>query len=444
MNQTRRDFIKKTALMSVAPMVLPSHLVLGDNKPSNRVTMGFIGTGKQNGGLMRGFMSKKNVQVLAVCDVDKTRREHTQNRVNSYYKENPKKGTADCSAYNDFRKLIVRDDIDAVCISTPDHWHAYPTVMALRSGKDVYCEKPLTHTIHEAVTVMETVKKTDRILQTGSMQRSMAEFRVACELVRNGIIGKVSHIECSFGPPGKPCDLPEEPMEPGLDWNMWVGPAPMRPYNSILSPRGVHKHYPNWRNYREFAGGMVCDWGAHHLDIAQWALDMDDSGPVEILPPAKKGDKSGATLVYANGVRVIHKGGYGVHVYGDKGEVKVNRGRFELILDGKKVAGYDRKNRKVSLYSQVVKTEKEYLKDAKIKLYNSKNHLTDFMDCIASRKKPITSEIVGGRTAICCHLMNQAYYNHARISWDPQKLAFTKGTGHPDWLTKNYRGPWSV
>ncbi|MCF7957870.1 MAG: Gfo/Idh/MocA family oxidoreductase, partial [Phycisphaerae bacterium] len=337
MNQTRRDFIKKTALMSVAPMVLPSHLVLGANKPSNRVTMGFIGMGKQNGGLLGGFISKNNVQVLGVCDVDKTRLDHAQDRVNTYYKGNPKKGTADCQAYNDLRKLIARDDIDAVCIATPDHWHAYPMVSALRSGKDVYCEKPLTHNIHEAVTVMETVKKTGRVLQTGSMQRSSAEFRIACELVRNGVIGKVSHIECSFGPPGRPCDLPEEPMEPGLDWNMWVGPAPMRPYSSVLSPRGVHGHYPDWRSYKEFGGGMVCDWGAHHMDIAQWALGMDQSGPVEILPPANKGDKRGAVLVYANGVRVIHKDGYGVHVYGDQGEVKVNRGRFELVLDGKTV-----------------------------------------------------------------------------------------------------------
>jgi predicted dehydrogenase len=444
MLNTRRSFLKKAVLASAAPIILPSHLVSAQNKPSDRIRIGFIGMGKQGGILIRNFIGQKKVQVLAVCDVDTTRREHAMNFVNDYYKGNPQKGTADCKAYNDFRELIARDDIDAVCIATPDHWHAYPVVAALKSGKDIYCEKPLTHNIHEAITLMDTVKKTGRVLQTGSMQRSMKEFRIACELVRNGVIGKISHVDCSFGDPGRPCDLPEEEMEPGLDWNMWIGPAKMRPYNSILSPRGVHKHYPNWRNYKEFGGGMVCDWGAHHLDIAQWGLGMDDSGPVEALPPEKASSKKGAVLKYANGVTVHHKNGYGAHFFGDKGEVKVNRGRLELILDGKKVAAHDRKDRSSSLHRVLALAEREYLKDAKIKLYNSGHHVKDFLKCVESRKKPITSEIVGARSAICCHLMNQSYYNNAKIGWDPKKLAFTKGTGKPEWLTREYRSPWSV
>lgn len=443
MINTRRNFIKKAALASIVPIILPSHLVSGKDKPSERINVGFIGMGKRNKTLLKGFLSRQ-VQVVAVCDVDKTRRENAQTFVNDYYKQNPKKGTADCKAYNDFREIIARDDIDAVCIGTPDHWHTYPAIAALRSGKDVYCEKPLTHNIHEAITLMKEVPKTGRVLQTGSQQRSSSEFRIACEMVRNGVIGKISHVDCSFGDPARPCDLPEEPMEPGLDWDMWIGPAQMRSYNSILSPRGIHTHFPKWRRYKEFGGGAVCDWGAHHLDIAQWGLGMDDSGPVEALPPENPDSKRGAVLKYANGIKVTQVNGYGIHFFGDGGEVKVNRGRFELILGGKKVAGYAKGDKGTSLNREVVLAERNFLKDAKVKLYNSRDHISDFLECVASRKKPITNEIVGGRSVICCHLVNQTYFNNQKINWDPKKLAFAAGTGDPKWLTKNYRAPWSV
>ena len=443
MKVTRRSFIKSGIL---ATTILPSQVLNAATAPSNKLTMGFIGLGRMGQGLLNNFIAQKEVQVLAVCDVDTNRRNNAQEIVNNYYKSNPTKGSADCKAYNDFNELISRKDIDLIAIATPDHWHAYPTVHALLAGKDVYCEKPLTHNIHEAITVMDTVKKTGRVLQTGSMQRSSAEFRVACELVQNGIIGKVSHIDCSFGGPGRPCDLPEEPMEPGLDWDRWVGPAPMRPYNSVLSPRGLHEHFPDWRLYKEFGSGMVGDWGAHHLDIAQWALGMDNSGPIEVVPPEKQGQNNGAKLIYKSGIVVNHTGhGYGgLYIYGDKGTVRVSRGKFDLYLGEKRVAGHDNNDRQSSLYRQVVATEKEFLKDAKIRLYNSNNHVRDFLDCVKSRQKPITSEIVGGHSAICCHLLNQSYYNYARIQWDPEKLAFANNTGNPAWLTRDYRSPWSV
>lgn len=446
MIQSRRRFIKNTALASAIPMFLPSRLISAANAPGKRITVGFIGTGRMGLGLLRNFMGAPNIQVLAVCDVDAVRRNHALRLVHDYHRNNPRKGPADCRGYNDFRELIAREDIDVMVIAAPDHWHAYPTVAALRAGKDVYCEKPLTHNIHEAITVMKTVRETGRVLQTGSMQRSMREFRTACELVRNGVIGDISHVDCSFGGPAVPCDLPEETMEPGLDWDMWVGPAPMRPYNSILSPRGVHDHFPNWRNYKEFGTGMVGDWGAHHLDIAQWALDMDNSGPVKVLPPEKKGQTKGATLIYANGIHVnhVHNSYGGVHFYGSLGQIKVHRRKFEVILDGKRVAGHDPDDRSSSLYRQLIQTENTYLKNAEIKLYKSDDHIEDFLSCLVSRMKPITNEIVGGRSVICCHLMNQAYYNHAAIEWDPKELAFVNGTGNPEWLTRNYRSSWQV
>ena len=439
-HSSRRRFLKSAAV-SVAPFILPAGMLRAADKPSGKIGVGFVGMGKQAQGLMRGFLNDDRVVALAVCDVDTTRRENSKKTVDKHY---AKAGTNQpCAAYNDYRELIARDDIDAVCIATPDHWHAITTVAALNAGKDVYCEKPLTHNITEATAVIAATAKNDRVLQTGSMQRSMKEFRVAAELVRNGGIGKLERVSASFGSPGIPCDLPGETAEPGLDWDRWLGPAPSREYNSILSPRGVHKHFPDWRRYREFGGGMVTDWGAHHLDITQWALGTDDSGPVASTPPEgwePLKNKSGATLTYADGVVVTHESGNGIEFHGTEGRIDVKRGGFSFSRGDETIARFwDKKKERVSLASQVIKAEKEYLKDAKVKLYRSENHVTDFLDCVESRQKPNTNEIIGGRTAICCSLMNLAYYHGEPIKWDPTANQFTGGTGNPDWLTRNYR-----
>jgi predicted dehydrogenase len=436
---SRRRFLMAAATVTATtPFLLPDRLWGATAPPSARLTMGFIGLGTQGRGLLRGFLGRQT-RVLAVCDVDTTRRTDAKEMVDKAYQN------ADCAAYNDFREIIARKDIDAVCIATPDHWHAIPMLAAVRSGKDVYCEKPLTHNIHEAIEVMKAVDANQRVLQTGSMQRSMKEFRVACELVRNGVIGKIQKVDCSFGDPGRPCDLKEEPAEPGLDWNFWCGPAPLRGYSSVLSPRGIHKGFPAWRNYLEYGSGGVGDWGAHHLDIAQWGLGMDDSGPVEVLPAGAPEARRGAKLVYANGITVEHIDGFGVQFFGANGEVLVNRGQFVVLLDGKPVASYrGKQDTDTNCAAQVQLAERTLLKDAKVRLYASSNHLSDFLDCVKSRKKPITSEQVGARSAICCHLINQSYYHHAHLRWDPFKLELTSGTGDAKWLTRDYRAPWSV
>ncbi|HUF63252.1 MAG TPA: Gfo/Idh/MocA family oxidoreductase [Verrucomicrobiales bacterium] len=439
---SRRQFIGAGAT-AAAPFILPSRIWSAETKPNDRIQLGFVGMGTQNRGLLDNFMRQSGTQAVAVCEVDTTRREAALRQVERFYSERADADWAGCQAYVDFREITGRDDIDAVVIATPDHWHAIITIAALESGKDVYCEKPLTHNIHEGVAVMAAVEKHKRVLQTGSMQRSMTEFRVACELVRNGHIGKVERIECSFGPPGKPCDLPEEALEPGLDWDFWLGPAPERPYNSTLSPRGVHRHFPSWRDYREYGGGMVTDWGAHHLDIAQWGLGMDESGPVESIPPKDGGDR-GATLVYSNGVTVKHGGDIGVRFHGEDGEVAVDRGRFAFVRKGEQVAQFLGRDDGGSLESALAITGRDYLADPEVKLYRSNNHIRDFLACMSSRAKPITHEGVGAHTAICCHLMNLAYYHGEKLRWDPSTFAFTGGTGNADWLTRDYRGVWKV
>ena len=440
MNRTskRRNFLKSTAVAS-APFILPSSIWGAKVKPNDRVVMGFIGMGKQNNGLLNNFIGQ-GIQAVAVCDVDTNRRKNAEKIVNQKHEN------SDCQAFVDYREITEDKNIDAVCIATPDHWHSVITISALKNGKDVYCEKPLTHNIHESVEVIKAVKKYNRILQTGSMQRSSSEFRIACELVRNGIIGKIKNVGIAVGDPGRPCDLPEESPEPGLNWDLWCGPAPLRAYNSVLSPRGIHNHFPAWRNYMEYGGGMVTDWGAHHIDIAQWGLGTDDSGPVEARPPEdwkKWKSKRGAKLVYSNGTTITHQSGFGVHFQGEDGDVKVNRGRFVFSLKGKEIAKFEKRG-DGSLGSALQTAEKTFLNNAKVKLYKSTHHIRDFLSSVESRKKPITNEIVGGRSAICCHLMNQTYYNGEVIKWDPKTNTLSEQTGKLEWLTRDYRGIWKV
>ena len=434
---SRRRFLSTTAVAS-APFILPSGILSAEVKPNDKVSVGFIGMGKQNGGLMNRFMGAKEAICVAVSDCDTNRRNAARDKANARQKNK------DCKAYEDFRELIARKDIDAVCIATPDHWHAIQTIAALESGKDVFCEKPLTHNVHESVEVMKAVKNNKRVLQTGSMQRSSREFRIACELVRNGVIGEVKRTAVNIGGPGRPCDLKTEKDEPGLDWDMWIGPGPMRGYSSVLSPRGVHGHFPAWRNYKEYGGGMVCDWGAHMIDIIQWGLNKDSSGPVATIPAKDPKATKGALLVYEGDIHMMHGEGQGATFYGTDGRVECHRGLLGLYKGDKLIAGKsDRNDKSKNLNQEMDRIEAEILKDAKVKLYDSNNHVGDFLNSMKSRKKPITNEVVGARTSIACHLLNQTYYNQTAIAWDPKKNTFAKG-GDPRWLTRNYRGQWKV
>ena len=444
MSVSRRRFLQAAASAVAAPFLLPSHVQAAAAKANSRLTMGFVGMGYQARYLLQAFLGL-DVDVLAVCDVDAHRRDDAKQRVEQH---NASRGRpqAKCDAYDDFRKIIECRDIDTVCIATPDHWHAIVTVAALASGKDVYCEKPLTHTIDEAIRVMRAVDANHRVLQTGSMQRSMQEFRVACELVRNGAIGKLQRVECSFGDAPVRCDLPEERLEPGLDWDCWLGPAPLRGYSSVLSPRGVTVIFPHgdlpriWRG----RGGRLgrpplrhCPMGPRAWTIAARSKSCRRSNP---------GDKRGVTFVYANGVTLEHNDGFGVDLFGSEGEIQVNRGKFTFRRGKDMIAAFTdrRREKNTSCAAEVQKAQRAFLRDAKVKLTVSKNHLWNFLDCVRSRSKPITSEQVGGRSAICCHLMNQAYFHGQRMLWDPATFAFVGGTGDPAWLTHPYRSPWQI
>lgn len=433
---SRRNFLKTALLAGSAPLVLPSGIWGAETAPSRQITLGFIGMGKQSQHLLSSFLWYDYVRVLAVCDVDRTRREAAKAKVEKHYVGKPNAAAyKGCADYEDFRQLLARKDIDAVVIATPDHWHAIIGIAAAEAGKDIYCEKPLTHNIHEARALVQVVRKNDRVFQVGSMQRSSGEFFAAASLVRNGVIGKVRRAEVSVSGPAVFCGLPAEPAEPGLNWDFWLGPAPIRPYNSVLSPRGVHTHFPDWRRYREYGGGGVTDWGAHHFDIVQWALGYDDSGPVEFFPAPGPNAQSGVRFRYDNGVEVVHAPGNGIVFHGEKGRLEVNRGKFALWLGAEQ---------KAESPAQCNEMLKELLPPNAVRLYRSDNHLTDWLKSIRTRKPPICDVEVGARTVTICHLVNLAYYHGQRMKWDPAKEQFTGGTGDPKWLTRDYRGAWKV
>lgn len=443
---TRRAFLKSSALLAAGPLLLPQRVWSQTSAPSGRLTLGCVGMGIIMKSLLGNFLQRDDVEILAVCDVDTTRREAAKQRVDQFYTEKSGATHRGCAAYNDFRELLARRDIDAVVIGTPDHWHATMAIAAVQAGKDVYCEKPLTHTIQEALELVKAVRQTNRVLQTGSQQRSSKEFRVTAELVRNGVLGRINSVHVSFGDPASPYREPTEPMEPGLDWNLWCGPAPLVGYNPALSPRGVHSHYPTWRAHWEFGGGAITNWGAHHIDIAQWALGHDGGGPVEVRAPENwETAKRGAQLVYADGTLLTHVRGRGISFYGTEGEVHVNRGSFELMLDGKTVRRFWSRatDPGTSLEREVTLAEREFLADRKVRLYLSTSHLQDFVDCVRERRRPICDVEIGASTVNACHLMNFAYRYGANAQWDPVRNRFIKG-GNPKWLARERDRNWAV
>jgi len=421
---SRRSFVKTVTTAVAAPMII-SRRALGDdaNAPANdKITIATIGNGKMMyGSHLPHFVKMPELQVVAVCDVDTTRREAAKKRVDTAY------GNTDCASYTDYHEIMARDDIDAIACATPDHWHAMIILDACKAGKDVYCEKPLTNNLAEAKTVMDAVQNSNIIFQTGSQQRAAQNFRYACELVRNGHIGKIKEVRVSVGGPPQPCNLPGEEMEPGLDWSRWLGPAPMREYSSVLSPRGVHNHFPSWRNFSEYGGGGMTDWGAHHFDIAQWGLGMDKSGPVEIIPPEKPGMGRGVRFVYDNGIEVVHGGSFGVEFVGEDGEIRVNRGKLESTPEG---------------------IIKEPIAESEIHLYEAPSgghtgHRQDWVNCLKTRKQPNCPIETGARTVAVCHLGNIAYARGEELAgkslkWDPQKWEFIDNDAANAWREYPY------
>jgi predicted dehydrogenase len=415
---SRRAFLRDSAVVAGAafacPSIVPSS-VFGANAPSERITIGCVGLGGKGSGNMKGFKGNPQSEVVALCDVD----------AGHLAKAREIAEIDEGSCCGDFRELLAREDIDAVSVATPDHWHVPVSIAAVRAGKDVYCEKPLTLTILEGRALADEVKRYKRVLQTGSQQRSSDNFRKACELVRNGYVGDVETVRVGLPGNNRTCEptWEPEPVPDGFDYDLWLGPAPWEPYHTKRC------HY-EFRFLLEYSGGQVTNWGAHHLDIAQWGLGMDNSGPVEIIGYGefpKSGLFTTATKVhfeatYADGVRLIcQTGGSNTRFEGTEGWVDVKRGGLETAPE--------------SLKTQVIGPDETHL-------YESKNHQGDFLGCVKSRQDPIASAEVGHRTSTLCHLGNIAMRLKRKLRWDPVKEQFISDSVANAMRWRPRRAPW--
>ncbi len=410
---SRRDFVGNSAKALAGFMILPRHVLGGFSPsgikytaPSDIINLGLIGAGKQGGILSNFFLRTEQIRFVAMSEVYQAKAKKVTDSIKANYVKNPQLGTyTDIPLYNDFRELLALKNVDAVVIALPDHWHAAAAVRAAAAGKDIYCEKPLALTVKEGRAMVNATRKHNRIFQTGSMQRSWKEFRQAAELIRNGYIGEIKKIKVNVGPPPKPYDLAAEPIPEGLDWTKWLGPNAPVAFNAELAPPITKDIYPNWRNYKEFGGGMVTDWGAHMFDIVQWALDMDTSGPIEVIAPDGK-EYPFLTYKYENGIIMTHEKwewNNAIHFFGTEGELKVARGKLETTP--------------ASLKDKIIgETEKH--------VYKSEDHYKDFLQAMRTRKTPICDVETGHRTSSVCNIGNIAYQLNRKLEWNPKKEQF--------------------
>ena len=432
---SRRHFLTTTAAALAAPTFIPASALGADGRPapSERIVIGIVGWGMQGPHNTKMLMAEKDCQVVAACDLDSRPLKQAVDTINKNY------GNTDCKAYSDFREMFARKDIDAVMLAIPDHWHAITSVEACKANKDIFGEKPLARTIAEQQAIVKAVQKHKRIWQTGSWQRSQAPFHKAAEIVRNGLIGKVTHVE--VGLPGGHSDFKgtkdklfvSEPP-PELNYDRWVGPSQMMPY---IEGR-VHM---NWRWNYNFGGGQLLDWIGHHCDIAHWGLDLDSSGgPTEVegvgeFPPKdavwNTATKYRCNLKYSNGITMTIAGGHsdikmGTKWIGKDGWVWVDRGGFDAS-------------------KPEWKEWKELPADVrKVKLYESRNHWRNFVDCIKSRKPTITPAETAHHSAIPGHLSLIAMLTGRKIQWDPAKEVIVGDKEASKLLTREYRKPWKL
>jgi predicted dehydrogenase len=426
MKNSRRKFLTDTAKATLAFTIVPRFVLGGKGylPPSDKINLGFIGTGKQGRGLLHSFSDK--AQVVAGADADSKKLALFQSLAEKAYADAAGKSEyKGFKGYADFTELLQRKDIDGIIVATPDHWHAVITVAAANAGKHVYCEKPLAHSIEEGRVMVNAMKKNNKILQTGSMQRSWKNFRQACELVRNGYIGKIKEVLVCVGDPSVPYNLSAETVPAELNWEAWVGPAPFKSFNAELSPPVEKDVFPNWRLYKEYGGGMVSDWGAHMFDIAQWGLGMDSTGPVKIIPPEGTVTK-GLILEYANGIQVKHQDfgrNYGVRFIGEKGKIDISRDYLD---------------------SDPANIATATIQPNEIRLYNSPDHYFDWLNCMKTGKQPICDAETGHRTSSVCSLTNIGYWLRKPLNWDPAKEQFTNSIEANQLVKANIRGKWKL
>ena len=423
---TRRGFLRGAAGVCAFPTLIAGSALGrdGGEAPSNRITMACIGVGGRGKQNLQSFIGHKNCRIVAVCDVNANRVEEARRIVAGRY------GNADCATYRDYREVLRRDDIDAVSIATPDAWHVLQSVEAARAGKDIFLEKPLGLSVKDDIALRDAVRGYERVFQFGTQQRSDWNFGFACELVQNGRIGKLQRIVVSVPASRAVGIVRPAPVPTWLDWDMWLGPAPWRPYSG-----GIVGNCGEWGHISSFSLGWITTWGIHHVDIAQWGNDADHTGPVEVegtgeFPPEGLYDCATAwdmTLRYANGVivRFLDKGKrrQGVRFEGTDGWVFVEREVIEA-------------EPKSLLQEQIGPAERHFT----IKT----DHWGGFLDCVKTRRTPVSSIESAVRTDTVCHLCDIAMRLGRKLRWDPRREQFIDDPGANRLLTRSWRSPWHL
>ncbi len=430
----RREFLRTAPLALAGAAAFPTIVrasALGRGgavAPSDRIVMAGIGFGMQGPSNMRNFLGKDEVQWVAVCDLDAEHLAQARDIVNERY------GNTACATYKDYRELFARGDLDAVSIAVPDHWHAIVATEAARAGLDIYGEKPFTHKLREGRALVQTLARFGRVWQTGSWQRSEDNFHRASELVRNGRIGKVHRVE--VGLPAGHTDFARTfgqdaivPPPAVLDYDTWLGPAPWSPYRKSC----VHM---NWRWNMDYGGGQLVDWIGHHLDIAHWGMGFEYTGPVKISGRGefpKTGVYNTPTryrvdAVYADGTPFVIAGGHadiqsGTKWIGEYGWVWADRGGFE---------------------SQPAHLIHEVIGPNETRLYKSRDHYQNFLDCVRNRALTIAPAEVAHRSASVGHLGVIAMETGRTLTWDPQTETFANDPGADRLLSRAYRTPYQL
>lgn len=453
--KSRRKFIKSSIIGASAafavPTIVPS-TVFGKNAPSNKINIGQIGCGRiARAHDLPGTWQHDDCRIVAVSDLDSNRMEDGKKLVESYY--NKKKGSGqavDVKMYGDYKEMLLDKDIDAVIISTPDHWHSQPAIEAALAGKDIYLQKPTSLTITEGRLLSDIVHKQGVILQVGTQQRSSPQFRIAAELVRNGRIGKIHTVK--VGLPGDPSgpDAAEMPVPKNLDYDMWLGSTPEVPFTEI----GVHpaKGYsrPGWLRLEQYGAGMITGWGQHHYDSAAWGMDTEFTGPISVeavaqFPKSGLWNVHGDFMVkqeYENGITVFTSGGYtnGIRYEGEDGWIFVSRGNYVASASDP----VDQANSAKALDASDPSILKSVIKENEIHLYKSDEQHGNWLDCIKNRKQPISPVEIGHRACSVCLVSHIAMKVPGILKWDPKKEKFVDNDLANSMLSRPQRFPYGT
>jgi predicted dehydrogenase len=427
---SRRRFLATAAAAFATPYVVPARVLAEEGKgPNSRICLGFIGVGGRGSDHVQTCVGRGDAQILAVCDPYKGKREGLKKLVEDRYARKKDLGAyKGCDAYSDFREVVARPDLDAVFIASPEHWHALHTLAAVRAGKDVYCEKAMTLTVAEGRVVCETVRRYGRVVQIGMQQRSWDIFRFACELVRNGYIGKLQTVEVAV-PGGRSLpNAPAKPAPPDIDYDLWLGPCPWKPYTDQLCSY-------NWYFVFDHCVGWIQSWGIHYLDVAQWGAPSLCTKPLEVegsavFPtdgPANTSINWKVHVTTADGLRMTYmdesQGKHGVRFEGDKGTVFVNRG---------------------GLWTEPTSLKKVTIKPDEEHLYDARDHHQCFFDCVRSRRDPSAPVEVGHSGNVLAIVSDTATRLGHKVQWDWTTEQFVKDDAANRFLGRAMRSPWRL